>query len=105
VAVHASSVRRSVSAQGTEGDGIFAIGLGLLALIGFALRMRMLAIVTSGITVAFTVVEFVLLADKASTATDKLEGLGTASVGPGIWVLAVAAITSMVVAVKLHWSS
>src|SRR5262245_36625324 len=89
------------SAMGTEGDGMFALGIAGVVAFAFFTHERTVAIVCGIAGAILGVFERTKIANRAGTITARMEGLGTASVGIGVWLMMAAAVVILVAAFSL----
>ena len=90
-----------ISASGTEGDGKIVLGLAVVVAIAFALQKKILSIVMAAVSASFALFEVIYISSQIGDANAEMDGMGSASIGVGVWLLVLAAAAILTAAIKL----
>jgi hypothetical protein len=85
----------SVSVSGTEGDGVFTLGAGIVAAVLGALRKRLAVLIVLAIAAAVAAYHVVNVSQRAQEVTTDF---ARASVGWGLWLVLAGSISGLVLA-------
>lgn len=88
----------SVSVNGTDGDGVLTLGCAVVAVVGFAVRRPLLALIPAAIGLAIGVFDLIDI-------NRNIGGIDTefarASVGFGLWLLVAGGVLAVIAAAML----
>lgn len=85
----------SISAAGTEGDGVITLILGVIAVVGFAVQRFRLASIPAGLALATGVFDLV---NVSRTIGDVDSEFARASVGYGLWLVVAGGVVAVLAA-------
>lgn len=92
------SVFGSITVNGTDGDGVLTLACGIIAIIGFAVRKPLLALIPSAIGLAIGLFDLIdINRNIGEVETD----FARASIGYGLWLLVAGGVVAVVAAALL----